>query len=214
MKSPERKAKEAANARAWRAANRERARAVDRAYRVRNADAVKATKKRSYEKHREQNLAYAAAYREANLEQIKANAAGKYSQWSAKYREKNPEKCRSHGLAWKANNKERHRAYCAEWTRKNPLKNCLKEHRRRARKIAAGGTLSENIVERLMKLQRGRCACCGEQLNGKYHIDHITPLVRGGTNSDENIQLLLPRCNLSKGPKDPIEYMQARGRLL
>lgn len=200
--------------RAWRAANKERAREIDRRCKEKNAAAVKETKRRSYVKHREANLAYAAAYREANAEAIKENTAGKHAEYSARYRKKNYEKCLENGRAWKEANKEHHRSYCAEWTRKNPIKNRLKEHRRRARKTAAGGSLSGGIVDKLMVLQKGRCACCGEKLNGKYHIDHIVPLALGGANSDENAQLLLPSCNLSKGTKDPIKYMQDRGRLL
>lgn len=167
-----------------------------------------------YAKNREKNLAYAAEYREANSESIKAAATGKHAGYSAKYRQKNYEKCLQMTQAWKDANREKHKAYCAAWTKANPLKNCLKEHRRRARKAKAGGSLSVDIVETLMKLQRGRCACCGKKLNGEYHIDHIVPLALGGENSDLNVQLLLPKCNWSKGAKDPITYMQKHGRLL
>lgn len=171
-------------------------------------------KARSYRKHRDANLAYAAAYRAAHREEIKLRTAGKHSRYQATYREKNYEKCLQWTREWKAQNREKHRAYCAAWTKANPLKNRLKEHIRRARKAASGGRLSEGVVTRLMGLQRGRCACCGKPLAGRYDIDHIIPLAAGGLNIDSNVQLLLPECNRRKGAKDPIVYMQSRGRLL
>lgn len=36
----------------------------------------------------------------------------------------------------------------------------------------------------------------------------------GGTNTDDNIQLLNAKCNVSKGAKHPIEFMQKQGFLL
>lgn len=31
------------------------------------------------------------------------------------------------------------------------------------------------------------------------HVDHIRPVSRGGTNDPDNLRLLCPRCNLSRG---------------
>ena len=48
---------------------------------------------------------------------------------------------------------------------------------------------------------------CPSDLGLGYHVDHITSLARGGENKDENIQLLCPKCNLSKGAKGPLEFL-------
>ena len=40
------------------------------------------------------------------------------------------------------------------------------------------------------------------------------PLALGGKHEDENLQLLCATCNLSKGAKHPIAFMQSKGRLL
>lgn len=45
-------------------------------------------------------------------------------------------------------------------------------------------------------------------------MDHIMPLALGGTNTDDNIQLLCPTCNRSKHAKHPVDFMQQRGFLL
>lgn len=45
-----------------------------------------------------------------------------------------------------------------------------------------------------------RCAYCNKPLfPDKYHVDHIRPLSRGGSNDLDNLCLACPKCNLSKG---------------
>lgn len=85
---------------------------------------------------------------------------------------------------------------------------------RRARKRENGGKLSADLKDRLFKLQRGKCACCGKPLGDRYHLDHIIPIALGGPNEDWNIQLLKASCNARKGCKDPIEFMQQQGFLI
>ena len=74
----------------------------------------------------------------------------------------------------------------------------LKAAKRRAYKRDNGGQLSKGIVAILLARQNGLCACCAKPLNGFFHLDHKTPLSRGGQNADDNVQLLLPACNLRK----------------
>jgi hypothetical protein len=40
------------------------------------------------------------------------------------------------------------------------------------------------------------------------------PLAKGGTNTDNNMQLLKATCNQQKHAKDPVEFMQSRGFLI
>ena len=80
----------------------------------------------------------------------------------------------------------------------------------RARKLATPGKLSKNIVGILLAQQNGCCACCGVPLLGTYHLDHILPLSLGGSNSDDNVQLLLPKCNLQKYNSRPEEFLARR----
>lgn len=45
----------------------------------------------------------------------------------------------------------------------------------------------------------GRCAECNS--SGHIHFDHIIPVIKGGSNLLENIQVLCSTCNLKKGSK-------------
>lgn len=118
---------------------------------------------------------------------------------SALWRESNQARAREMVLAWHASNKDRRREH---------------KQNRRARKKENGGQLSAGIVAKLLRLQRGRCTCCGAPLGNDYHLDHIIPLAKGGANTDENVQLLTQRCNNQKKDKDPILFMQQRGFLI
>jgi len=84
----------------------------------------------------------------------------------------------------------------------------------RALRIRAEGVLSDSLLDRLYKLQQGKCPCCKRALGKDFHMDHITPLAKGGKNVDSNIQLLRSRCNLVKSAMDPVDFMQINGFLI
>jgi 5-methylcytosine-specific restriction endonuclease McrA len=84
--------------------------------------------------------------------------------------------------------------------------------RRRARERNAPGTITAAFLRELYQRQDGKCACCCKELNGDYHIDHIIPLAKGGTNEPHNIQLLTPTCNIKKGARLPYETFVAKGK--
>jgi 5-methylcytosine-specific restriction endonuclease McrA len=106
------------------------------------------------------------------------------------------------------------RAYVASWKLLNRGKVSLLTAKRRGKVSGATGELSPGLPQKLLTLQRGRCAYCEAKLANDYHMDHIEPLALGGQNVDENIQLLCAFCNLSKGAKHPVEFAQRRGLLL
>ncbi len=89
-----------------------------------------------------------------------------------------------------------------------------KDSRRRKNARASLSHYTASDVAELIILQRNKCACCTKKLNGKYDVDHIVALARGGDNSRLNIQILCPRCNRRKSAKDPISFMQEHGYLI
>jgi 5-methylcytosine-specific restriction endonuclease McrA len=60
----------------------------------------------------------------------------------------------------------------------------------------------------MFEQQSGRCVYCEIELGTKYHVDHIRPISRGGSNWIRNIQLLCARCNRSKWALDHDEYLR------
>ena len=125
----------------------------------------------------------------------------------------NKERASEIHAAWRARNPEKVIAKALDWQAKNYEKTIVYGQNRRAR-VRGGGKLSPDISFKLMKLQRGKCACCCLPLGDDYHLDHIMPLALGGTNTDDNIQLLHAKCNLQKHAKHPVEFMQSKGKLL
>jgi HNH endonuclease len=191
---------------AHRAANLDKAKARSLAWNKANSERVKVTTKE---------------WREANKDKIKATRDA--------YMSINADRYKAHYIA----NKEKRKAWMAAWYKKNSAK--LKDsraayyianpkarkaatqtsnHTRRARKLAAGGKLTRNIAETLFHLQKGKCPCCAKPLGSDYHLDHQLPLALGGTNADNNMQLLRAECNQKKHAKHPVDFMQERGFLL
>lgn len=117
-------------------------------------------------------------------------------------------------LAWYYANKERHRASVKRYRASNPHIKRAEKSARRAAIRGAGGRFTKADIKNLYASQKGLCVYCRSRLGGKYEIDHIEPLARGGSNDRRNIQLLCVSCNRRKGAKDPIAFAQEGGLLI
>ena len=143
-----------------------------------------------YETHKEKKREYDREYRTANAEKI--------SEREREYYTANKEKI-----------SEQQREYL-QTPRGKEVKR-TQNQRRRARKVSApiGLPFDEKLQ---LKRQKNRCYYCGCRLD-QYHVDHVIPLSRGGSDGSENKVLACPTCNLSKGSKLPSEWAEG-GRLL
>lgn len=157
--------------------------------------------------------AVASAWREANPEySVTWHAAN--PEYDRTWRAENPEKCKARSAKYYKENRDAVNARSAARYAKNPEITHAKSRNRRAKKAAADGSHSVSDINQLFTLQRCKCACCKSSIKDGYHVDHIIPLVAGGSNDRLNLQLLCPSCNLSKGAKHPVDFMQQRGYLL
>lgn len=55
----------------------------------------------------------------------------------------------------------------------------------------------DDYVRMLLKYEN-HCWFCGSYINGMKHIDHITPLSKGGAHSKDNLAIMCHSCNQSK----------------
>ena len=132
---------------------------------------------------REEKRLYDMAYREAHQEELAAKKARYYCE--------HPDEIRAKAKAWRAVNYIRHRASA---------------HRRRAMMCGERGTYKPSDVRDQYERQRGRCYYCDARVGSDYHIDHVVPLARGGSNTADNLVVACPSCNLSKHTRLPHEF--------
>lgn len=186
-----------------------------------NPEKVKATTQRTREKAKPQKAEYDKRYRIKNAGKLSEYKASYYLENRARvlfeqkqWREQNGEAHRARSAKWYHENIERARARNRQHKRDNPQKiNAINANRRAIKKGSTGSHTADEIKS-LFVMQGGKCANCLCSIKKSCHVDHIVPLIRGGTNWIKNIQLLCPPCNLTKGAKDPIEFAQENGRLL
>lgn len=160
-------------------------------------------------------------YREKNADHI--------SKTNIEYKEKNKERYMENYKSWLSENKEYKYEYTRNWFRQNPEKRRdlakkwrlenperARKHARigKARRRGAEGSYTPSDVDRMMDMQKNRCAYCRKSIAKEYHVDHIVPVSKGGSNFPDNLQLLCPSCNLKKGAKDPFDWANENGRLL
>lgn len=174
--------------REWYTANAENAREYSRNWARANYDAVLA-KNRAWRKH---NRAKADGYNE----HWKVSNRAKYL--SGRHRR--------YQL-----NAQQNREAAKEWRRQNPDKLKLQWRVRQARERSAEGNHTPSDIRAMFESQEGRCAYCGIKLDARFHVDHIIPVSRGGSNDPENLCLACRDCNLSKKDKTPDEWKAIRG---
>lgn len=130
------------------------------------------------------------------------------------YYAENRDKVSARKRAWKEQNRERVNAQEREWRRKNPEK-CSATRRssdaRRRACVEAG--ISGPDLERWLSEQKKVCYWCGARCPKQFHVDHYTPLSKGGKHEECNLVIACQSCNLRKSARDPYEFAAQVGRL-
>lgn len=143
---------------------------------------------------------------------------GKRQAYDAKWRAANPE------VALASNRKKANKYYAGhpeyraravlrakQWSEQNPDRDYINRRKawqtRRARQ--AGSYIGPIDYNKIMLDAQGLCGICHSFLgDSPIHFDHIIPIARGGTHTQDNIQVSHPSCNHRKGMKLPEELIQ------
>jgi 5-methylcytosine-specific restriction endonuclease McrA len=120
-----------------------------------------------------------------------------------RYRENNPEKSKAYTNKWRAENKDLVYLY-----------NTKKDAKRR---LAINATINKITVSEWKKIKllyKNKCAYCLKEFK-KLTMDHVVPLVKGGSHDKDNIVPACKSCNSSKQARDQFEFVAKKfGRLL
>ena len=158
------------------------------------------------QKYRKLHPTKSQAYRSSHREQISA--------YRRQYTQMNREELHRKRRQYYLDNYELELARHRQWKKDTPEKHRINGHNRRARKRTNGGTFNFKELNELFEKQEGFCVYCGELLYSSFdkdiHIDHKTPISRGGSNDISNIALSCATCNLQKGAKTAEEFIQTR----
>jgi len=193
----------------------------DGKWRQSNPDKVKEYKRKYNQSHGEQIKESHAKWLAANLEQVRKRNAERGAKYSGRYCERlkkwyiaNKERLNEKSTKYYETHIEHLRSKARQWAKENPEKRKIQRHTRRTKKSQAGGSFTSDDIKAMLKRQKGKCIVCKVKIVNNYQIDHIIPISKGGSSNPSNLQLLCPRCNLSKNSSDNIVFMQRNGFLL
>lgn len=174
-----------------------------RSHGIIDRDRRREKKRRCYARHPEKQKARSRRYYAAHREAILARDRAKYRL--------NPKNKRAQSRAWRQNNPDKYRAILRRWYHGNleyARERCrVAALRRRAIKRAANGHATIEQVRARIAYYGERCWICGAPW---AHLDHVLPLVSGGSNWPANIRPACATCNLRKGARHPSEILVCR----
>lgn len=176
-------------------ANKEKMNAQSRANYYQNRDYYREINNNWYRRNRDAQLARFREYRKVNLEYFR--------QYDRDYYIVHKERLNAQNRDAYARNKAERKIKGRLWRRANrAICNALFQ-RRRARLKGAPGSHTASEWQALRDWFGGVCLRCGSQ--DDLTADHVMPLVKGGSNSIDNLQPLCRSCNSTKHDKS-VDY--------
>lgn len=168
--------------------NKERGRADAKKWRSENPEAVKAIKKKAYNKRKKETGLTGYQSKEAKAERM------------AIYRDKNRESLRR---------KSRERYHKMVQTHEGVLYWRALVHRRLDRGSYVTAKMIQQIeAANIEKYGILTCEYCKVPVGETYHLEHKNPISRGGKSTEVNLCIACPPCNLHKGTLTAEEFRE------
>lgn len=189
-----------------------------RAYHAVHRTEIHSRQAANYMAHRETRLARMKAYSREHGEELTAKARI----WRAEHREEIATRMAAYYAchraerdayknAYRASHREAGRLYATAYVATHPEATRDRNRHRRALKAGANGTHTAEDIQAQYERQKGKCFYCQKKVGDNYHVDHVTPLSKGGGDGPENLVIACGPCNLAKHAKHPMDFC---GRLL
>lgn len=153
--------------------------------------------------------------------------------WKAKKRAEDPDFFARYQRDWAKTNPTKAAEYRKNWRTSSPenyaiykrrtgkstyqkmmsdpnARNTFRVNSAKSRALSLGLTEHFTLAELLELICKSGefCYYCGEKLSGKFDVDHMTPLSRGGSNKIDNICIACETCNGRKNAKTAEEYLE------
>lgn len=151
-----------------------------------------------YKDHKKDLCNYGKEYRKTHREEH----CKYYKQYYKDHRKEKLELAKEYQKSHKGRRREYMKNYLQTATGRLACRIC--RHRRRARKLAAGGDgISAEQWQRIIIKQKNKCNICHRKFTKTRPatMDHIVPISKEGDHDTSNIQALCKSCNSSKHDK-------------
>lgn len=207
--------------RAYYLAHREAIKARVKEYAARNRDKIKASNRKKYIENKESYLAKSKIQRETQPEKMleykrvwRQRHGEELRLRERAYRIANKERISAIRKQWVENNRDRKAASNKAWAAANPEKmaaiTAQAVHRRRAVKLGCSHSEAKAItawIRQWKSRSEVRCYWCGKTVKPSgCHVDHIIPIIRGGSHSTSNLCISCAGCNQRKSAKSVLEW--------
>ncbi len=110
---------------------------------------------------------------------------------------KDPDHARDLGHRWREQHKEKRNADSRKFYATPKGKEARIVHQHNRRRSLAGVKLTRETLEELKSEYAGICPYCNRRI-ARGHLDHITPVSKGGTNARGNLVWVCAKCNRIK----------------
>jgi hypothetical protein len=200
-------------------------------YRKKNKERASLQARKYYNEHKEEIKQYCKKYAQDNKGEIakkkkiyKQKNKDKVKQWYlnnketyAKYYQNNKEKIKEYGIQWRIKNpnysksrKEQNKQYYQTLAGRTSNKACCANRRLLTKDLTK--EIVQQVYENNIK-KHGvlTCCLCFKSIEfGKDSLEHLTPLIRGGTNDYDNLDISHLKCNMKKGTKTLKEWQDEK----